>query len=127
MQSGRETTIKALREFGAKPMFRCTEPEFHLLNPSPATVTSPWADALRACANSLVPLVESGSSARQIQTCISSSIQSIRKPMDTEDREYVAYYYHQLGNIAGANVAPIVNRWLYGRLLSLAIRLFGRA
>ena len=61
-----------------------------------------------------------------MRAAIARSLHSVEKPFDTEDREYLAYYYNELGVIVGIKTGPILNRWLYGFPLSLLLRLFGR-
>ena len=46
-------------------------------------------------------------------------LKSIKVLLDTEDREYVAFYFHKLGALAGVNVSYTVNRWLYGWPLAI--------
>lgn len=50
--------------------------------------------------------------------CIKASLCSIEKPFDQEDREYLAYYYNQLGKCVGIDMGPLLDRWLHGYLLS---------
>jgi len=118
--------LDALAKFRAKPKFRCTEPEFQMLNPSSSSVTRPMEIALNNCAEELSLLVKKGAHPPQLKSCIETSLCSLEKPNDTEDREYLAYYYHQLGECVGVKAGPIVNRWLYGILLSSMLGIFSR-
>jgi hypothetical protein len=118
--------LEALSAFRAREKFRCEEPQFTTLNPSPSSVTRPWEDTLNRCASDLLSLVQAGSSAAKLQLCIAASIGSVKKPFDTEDREYLAYYYNQLGQCVGVRVGPLLNRWLYGPVLATLLRLFSR-
>ena len=96
--------LQALAAFADSAKFCCTETEFQHLNPSPAADAQPAA----------------------LKQCIAASLYALAKPLDTEDREYLAYYYHQLGLCVGVNVAPLLNRWLYGWLLATLLRFSGR-
>jgi hypothetical protein len=118
--------IEALSAFQASDKFRCEEPQFTMLNPSRSSVTRPWEDTLNRCASDLASLIQVGASTAKLQSCIAASIGSVKKPFDTEDREYLAYYYDQLGHCAGLRVGPLLNRWLYGPVLGTLLRLFSR-
>jgi len=82
--------------------------------------------ALNQCATDLSSLVQRGSQPVQFKACIAASLRSIEKPFDTEDREYLCYYYNQLGQCVGVKVGPLLNRWLYGLLLSTLLRFSSR-
>jgi hypothetical protein len=120
------TILEALSSFGAARKFQCKEPQFLLLNPSPPSVTKPLEDALNRCASDLSLLVGSGATSARLRFCIADSLNSIEKPFDTEDREYLAYYYDQLGKCVGVRVGPLLNRWLYGPVLATLLGVFSR-
>lgn len=127
MTNSTQLVVAALAEFRLKPKFRCTEPQFKLLNPSPASVTAPLTSALNECATQLSHLVQSGAPTAALKNAIQSSLHSVETPVDTEDREYLAHYYYELGNIVGVKTGPLLNSWLYGPVLGLLLRVFGRA
>ena len=110
--------LAALAAFRDTKKFQCTEPEFRLLNPSLPSVTQAMEVALNQCATDLSSLVQCGMEPGQFTACIAASLRSVEKPFDTEDREYLCYYYNQLGQCVGVKVGPLLNRWLYGFLLS---------
>jgi len=118
--------LDALKAFRDTPKFRCTEPQFRILNPSPASVTQPLETALNDCASELSSLIKRDAPPEHLKSCIAASFKSVQKPFDTEDREYLAYYYNQLGQCVNIEVSSIINRWLYGFLLSTLLRLFNR-
>ncbi len=119
--------LAALAAFRETKKFRCAEPEFRLINPSPASVTQPMEAALNQCATDLSALVQYGAQPAQLKACIADSLRSVEKPFDTEDREYLCYYYNQLGQCVGIRVGPLLNRWLYGFLLSTLLRFSSRS
>jgi hypothetical protein len=82
--------------------------------------------ALNQCATDLSSLVQRGAQPAQFKSCIAASLRSVEKPFDTEDREYLCYYYNQLGQCVGVKVGPLLNRWLYGFLLSTLLRFSSR-
>ena len=126
MNETTDSMLNSLEEFRVKPKFRCIEPEFRILSPSPSSVTIPLETALNNCAIELSNLVQNSATPKKLKNCITESINSIDKPFDTEDREYLTYYYYQLGECVGVNVALVLNRWLYGIILASVFRLFGR-
>jgi len=127
MSETASVVLTALAEFRAKPKFRFTEAQFRLLNPSPESVTAPLVAALDGCASQLSSLVESKAPSSALRQAISRSLRSVDKPTDTEDREYLAYYYHELGQMVGVSIAPVLNTWLYGPFLGFLLRVFNRA
>ena len=126
MNSNANTMLAAIAAFRNIKKFRCIEPEFRLINPPPASVTQPMVAALNECATDLSLLVQRGAQPAQIRACIATSLRSVEKPFDTEDREYLCFYYNQLGQCVGVKIGPLLNRWLYGYLLSTLLRFFGR-
>ena len=116
----------AVLAFRARPKFRCTEPQFRILNPSPSSVTAPLEQAINACASALAQMLERGASQQELKAEIKRSLYSVAKPFDTEDKEYFAYYYSELGDLVGVKVGPILSGWLYGFPLALLLRLFSR-
>lgn len=123
MNTDAHDMLVALATFRDSKKFLCAEPEFRLINPSPTSVTQPMEVALNQCATDLLSLVQHGAQPVQFKACISASLRSVEKPFDTEDREYLCYYYNQLGQCVGIKVGPLLNRWLYGVLLSALMRL----
>ncbi|NJA06648.1 DUF4844 domain-containing protein [Methylomonas sp. UP202] len=126
MNADANSMLAALAAFRETKKFRCTEPEFRLINPSPASVTQPMVVALNECATDLSVLVQLGAPPAQLKACIAASLRSVEKPFDTEDREYLCFYYNQLGQYVGVKVGPLLNRWLYGYLLSTLLRFLSR-
>jgi Domain of unknown function (DUF4844) len=122
----RESLVAALTAFAHTPKFRCQEPPFRHLNPSPHTVTAPLETALNQCAVELRGLVQSGGDPRAFRRCLSNSLRAVDKPFDTEDREYLLYYYEQLADLVGIRIGGLLNRWLYGLPLALLLSLFSR-
>ena len=118
--------MAALTEFANTPKFKCQEPPFQYLNPSPRTVTQPLETALNRCASELCQLVQRDRSSGEPRRCISRSLRSVEKPFDTEDREYLLYYYNELAHMVGIRIGLLLNSWLYGFLLAVLLQLFSR-
>lgn len=97
-----------------------------MLNPSPAAVTNPLEHAVNSCATDVAHLLEQGAPPKEIVATVKRSLYSVDKPFDTEDKEYFAYYYSELAGLAGVNVGPILNGWLYGFPLAFLLRFLGR-
>ena len=122
----REQIIAALTTFAETPKFRCQEPQFNYLNPSPRAITQPLEAALNQCAINLRLQVQRDGGSGEFRRCISKSLRSVQKPFDTEDREYLLFYYDQLAQIVGIRIGLLLNSWLYGFPLALLLQLFGR-
>lgn len=123
MQVDSETAVRALVEFRNATKFRCTEPPFRLLNPPPSSTSAPLISALDKCTEDLMGLLRQNAPEGKLRAMIAASIRSVKKPFDTEDREYFAYYYSELGRIVGVNVSRTLNWWMYGPFLALLIGL----
>ncbi|NOV29558.1 DUF4844 domain-containing protein [Methylomonas sp. ZR1] len=126
MNADANNILAALAAFRDTKKFQCTESEFRLINPSPASITQPMEVALDQCATDLSSLVQRGAPQAQLKACIAASLRAVEKPFDTEDREYLCFYYSQLGQCAGVKVGSLLNRWLYGYWLSTLLRFFSR-
>jgi hypothetical protein len=122
----REPLVAALTAFANTPKFRCQEPPFRYLNASSRTVTQPLETALNHCAVELRQLVQSGGDPGAFRRCLSNSLRAVDKPFDTEDREYLLYYYEQLADLVGIRIGLLLNRWLYGFPLAMLLHLFSR-
>jgi hypothetical protein len=112
-----------LRAFIGEAKFRCSEPEFRILNPSPPGVTVPLELAFNKCALDLIGATRAGASPSDLKAILLASLAAIDKPFDTEDREYVCYYYDRLARIIGIKVAHSLNVWLYGWPLGTLVSL----
>ncbi len=122
-----EEILFALKKFRSEPKFRCTEPEYSMLNPSPDSVTLQAKKELHACADKLVAAIGSDASEGELKNTIKKYLWNVGKSdLDTEDREYVAYYFHKLGEISNINVSFNVNRWLYGFPIALFSMIFNK-
>ncbi len=112
--------IEAIEAFRATPKFRCTEPEFAYLKPSPDSVFLQARRTLEKCIEQVIGALQTEKRPEDIRSLIAKAVLEVEKgDLDTEDREYVAFYFHKLGTLAGINVAFTVNRWLYGWPLAL--------
>ena len=118
MNADADKMLADLATFRAAPKFQPAEPELGTQRLSRASIAGPLEAALNRCASDLAVLVKSGASPAQLRMCIKSSLCSVEKPFDHEDREYLAYYYNQLGKCVGIDMGSLLNRWLYGYLLS---------
>lgn len=116
MNADTDEMLARLATFQAVPKFQRAEPERRV--PNRARVAEPLEAALDRCASDLASLVKSGASPAQLSMCIKTSLCSVEKPFDQEDRESLAYYYDQLGKCVGVDMGPLLNRWLHGYLLS---------
>jgi hypothetical protein len=110
-----EAKLSAIQVFRGIPKFRCTEPEFVHLKPSPESVIMQAKQSLEKCIDDVIYEVRNQNRSNIIKEQISGALSKVEKRiLDTEEREYVAFYFHRLGGLTGVNVSFIVNRWLYG-------------
>src|SRR3569833_2809195 len=82
-----------------------------------AATAEPLEATLDRCASDLASLVKSGASPAELRMCIQTSLRSVEKPFDKEDREYLAHHYDQLGKCVGVDMDSLLSRWLHGYLL----------
>lgn len=118
MNADADEMLADLATFQAAPKFQCAEPERQAPSRARLALATPLETALNRCVDDLALLVKRGATPAQLTLCIKSSICSVEQPFDKEDREYLAYYYDQLGKCVGIDMGPLLNRWLYGYLLS---------
>lgn len=110
-----DNKIHSIKEFKASKKFQCLEPEFRILNPSPDSIISQARGCLEDCIDQVLYSLQEGKKTDSIRKQIKRHIHTVDKhDLDTEDREYVAYYFHKLGELAEVNVSSVVNVWLYG-------------
>ncbi|MBZ0166698.1 MAG: DUF4844 domain-containing protein, partial [Candidatus Omnitrophica bacterium] len=109
------------------PKFTYIEPEFAMLIPTPESVVRQARTELDTCAEELINAKESDARAGEIANILRKHLSAVDKyNLDTEDREYVAYYFHKLGKISGVNISYHVNKWLYGLPMALILQIFGK-
>ena len=118
MHADADEMLVDLAAFQAAPKFQCSEPARRAQSQAQAAVAPHLEVALNRCAGDLALLVKSGASPAQLMMCIKTSLCSVEKPLDKEDREYLAYYYDQLGKCVGVDMGALLSRWLHGYLLS---------
>src|SRR3569623_3679639 len=118
MNAATDEILAELAAFQAATKFQRAESELRVPSRAPVAIAGPLEAARDRCASDLASLVKSGASPAQLSMCIKTSLCSVEKPFNKEDREYLAYYYDQLGKCVGVDMGPLLNRWLYGYLLS---------
>lgn len=120
-----EEFINSLKAFRSEAKFGYKEPEFSMLNPSPEPVTVQAKNTLHNCIDAVIEDLKSGADDKKRKSIIAGFLSKVEKQgLDTEDREYVAYYFHKLGKLSGVNVSFNVNKWLYGSLIAILATLF---
>src|SRR3569623_234179 len=106
-----------LASFQAALNFQRAEPEPRAPRHARAATAEPLEATLDRCASDLASMVKSGASPAELRMCIQTSLRSVEKPFDKEDREYLAHLYDQLGKCAGGVMDSLRCRWLHGYLL----------
>ena len=117
MHSNADNMLANIAAFQASPKFQYAEPERRAPNRAQSAVAATLEAALNRCADDLALLVKRGATPAQLTLCIKSSLCSVEQPFAQEDREYLAYYYDQLGKCVGLDMGPLLSRWLHGYLL----------
>lgn len=118
MNADIDEILAELASFRSAPKFQRVKPELRAPSRPQVAMAEPLEAALDRCASDLASLVKSGASPAELSRCIKASLCSIEKPFDQEDREYLAFYYNQLGRCVGIDMGPLLDRWLHGYLLS---------
>lgn len=118
MNEDTDEILAELESFRSALKFQRAEPGPRVPSRARVAMDEPLDAALDRCASDLASLVKSGASPAALSMCIKASLCSIEKPFDQEDREYLAYYYDQLGKCVGIDMGPLLDRWLHGYLLS---------
>src|SRR3569623_3778285 len=117
MNADTDVILAELAAFQAATKFQRAESELRVPSRAPVALARPLAAALDRCASELASLVKSGASPAELSMCIQTSLRSVEQPFNKEDREYLAYYYDQLGKCVGVDMGSLLSRWLHGYLL----------
>src|SRR3569832_623680 len=118
MKTDADEMLADLATFQAVPKFQSAEPELRVLSRARVAIAGPLEAALDRCASDLASLVKSGASPAQLSMCIKTSLCSVEKPFNKKDREYLTNKNDQKGKRDNDDKGPLLNRWLYGYLLS---------
>lgn len=117
MNADTDEMLSELATFQAATKFQRAESELPTPSRARVAMAEPLEAALNRCASDLASLVKGGASPAQLSMCIKASLCSVEQPLSKEDREYLAYYYDQLGKCVGVDMGPLLSRWLHGYLL----------
>lgn len=117
MNPDTDEILAELATFQAATKFQRAESELRARSRASAALAMPLQAALNRCASDLASLVKSGASPAELSMCIQTSLRSVEQLFDKEDREFLAYYYGQLGKCVDIDMGPLLSRWLHGYLL----------
>src|SRR3569623_3717627 len=108
MNANADEILTELASFQAALNFLRAEPVPRAPSHARAATAVPLEAARDRCARDLASLVKSGASPALLSMCIKTSLCSVEKPFNKEAREYLAYYYDQLGNWVGVDMGPLL-------------------
>lgn len=83
--------------------------------------------SLNDCGQMLIQLVNNNGTKKELKKALKIGLLKFKKlRIDTEEKEMVCDYLFELSEIVTIDFTDNLNKWLYGRFLSLIIRLFGK-
>jgi len=83
--------------------------------------------SLNDCGKILIQLVNGDVTKKEFKKALEIGLKKLKKSeLDTEEKEMVCDYFFELSEIVAIDFRDNLNKWLYGRFLSLIIRLFGK-
>ncbi len=119
--------IDELNVLRKKLKFRFDEPEFSYLNSSDAATIVELERTFNECIDDLLNVLKTQATVFQIKSVIRNGINRFdKKRYDTEEREYIAFYFDKLSNLLGIKINYILNSWLYGYFLATIFKLSGK-
>ena len=97
------------------------------LNPSETELSNYLNVSLNDCGKILIQLVNGDGTKKDFKKAIEIALKKLKRDeLDTEEKEMVCDYFFELSEILAIDFTNNLNKWLYGRFLSLIIRLFGK-
>ncbi len=97
------------------------------LNASETALSNYLNVSLNDCGKILIQLVNGDVTKKEFKKALEIGLKKLKKSeLDTEEKEMVCDYFFELSEIVAIDFRDNLNKWLYGRFLSLIIRLFGK-
>ncbi len=97
------------------------------LNASETALSNYLNVSLNDCGKILIQLVNGDGTKKEFKKALEIGLKKLKKSeLDTEEKEMVCDYFFELSEIVAIDFRDNLNKWLYGRFLSLIIRLFGK-
>ena len=106
-----------------KEKFADSEWDKRGLIPSNSYLCEQLEKNLNDCINSLLNQTEK-ESPQKLKSILKRNLKSINKSeLDTEEKEFVCDYYHEISKIVEVDFKNELNKWLYGSLLNSFIKI----
>jgi hypothetical protein len=116
--------IDQLKYLLEKNKFSYSEWEKRGLNPSASELCEYLENNLNSCLNSLIDKTKNNASRKELKKTLSLNLRSLNKSnLDTEEKEFVCYYYNDFSKIVEVDFKSELNNWLYGTLFNLLIKI----
>ncbi|MBS1663741.1 MAG: DUF4844 domain-containing protein [Bacteroidetes bacterium] len=88
------------------------------VNPSADNVSQELTTFFHDCAGALAEEVTAGKPPRQLKKVLTDALDQLDKfRYDTEEREFIADLFKELGDIVGVDIRNAITGWMYGPLL----------
>jgi len=111
--------LEKLKYLLEKKKFADSEWEKRGLNPSNSELCEQLENHFDNCLNSLLQQVEEQSPKKQLKITLNKNLKSLNKAeLDTEEKEFVCDYYHEITKIIEVDFKNELNNWLYGTVLN---------
>lgn len=115
----KEITLDKLNTFIQKDKFSTSAWEERGLNPSDSELCNRLQNFFNGCSESLIEATNSNYTSKQLIKILKNWLESLnRSQYDTEEKEFICDYFHELSTIVSVEFKNDLNSWLYGKVLN---------
>jgi len=116
--------LKRLNYLLHKKKFASSEWESRGLNSSSDELCELMESKFNDCLRSLILLIENNSSENKLKLDLKRSLKTFDKSnFDTEEKEFICDYFHEISTALEIDFKNELNKWLYGLLLNSFFKL----
>lgn len=120
----KNTILNKLEVFKKLEKFSYTEWQNRGLNPSSDEWCKEMNIYFNQCIDKLIFAINTDASQKKLKRIITIHLNSLhRSHFDTEEREFICDYFLELSGILSINISDHLNKWLYGIILFILIKL----
>ncbi|KAA2239585.1 DUF4844 domain-containing protein [Chitinophaga agrisoli] len=117
------SVVTALMKFKEIDKFSAAAWEHRGLIPSDIDVCNRLQEAFNDCADNLAAAIRQGAKKTQLKKLLTEGLKKInRADYDTEEREFICYYFIELSSVLSIDLRDTINSWLYGSFLAVVIK-----